>query len=704
MVLTTHSDGDNGKKYLEKYGLTDDSITSLNLFLDGTEIKAEGMLEVARGLTDNWSLTNLELRRNDIGIQGAVPLAQALCVNKYLLSLGVGRNKLCSSGGLHIAGALKTNQTLQIIDLEWNDLRDEFGIAMADAMVNNNSLTEISLERNKIQKDGIAAIGAALSKNKKLKSLNLGWNRAKVVGAISLADGLRNNNQLISLNVAMNYIGQEGAFSIATAMSENTSLQSLNLQNNRLGDAIIMFGEAFKVNHTLRELNIESCSISTEACVLFGNALRCVYENVMSMFLSKKKKKNSANSSLMSLNIARNPIGDEGAAAIAESLKTRTAIRFLDFSETGITHLAMKPITNLLESCPNLQTLLLEDNVIGVEGGRQLADKLQQRPALTSLNISRTKLGATGTRFIADALKKTKILYYRNFQIAGNEAGCDPSTVLCKALSRCTSLESFDLSNNDIGEIALESLCQVLVVNENLPYIYLKGNSIAVELTSNALYRTDAVGILTSILGIPWSQTNNEVDDSKEKSPSTQIHVPSSNFASSNISTGTVEHGPEDLFIPSSKSALRPIRGGQIYADSLCASGTGTETGTTLKLIANSDPSTKLKIGHPAVNQTRVVGGYPALTNYQNSFLENNISDLLLTDDQLRKEFNRLDRNGNGYLEEEEFKPIFKSFNNYGVVPTDSEFKNIVRKHNNRDGNKIYFDEYCIIMLGLARR
>eukprot|EP01063_Lacrimia_lanifica_P024128 TRINITY_DN32091_c0_g1_i1.p1 TRINITY_DN32091_c0_g1~~TRINITY_DN32091_c0_g1_i1.p1 ORF type:complete len:706 (+),score=241.17 TRINITY_DN32091_c0_g1_i1:65-2182(+) len=699
-------DPGNGKKYLKEYGLLDERVSSLNLFLDGITAGPEGALQIARGLTENYSLTALEMRKSDVGQGGAVPLGQALVTNKTLTYLGLGRNKLGNSGGMQIAEAVKHNQTLLSLDLEWNDLRDEAGVALADMMASNNSLLTLSLERNKLQKEGMAALGSALAVNKKLKTLNLGWNRAKIVGAISLADGLRQNNTLVNLNLAMNQIGPEGSFAIANSLSENSTLVSLNLQHNRVAESVVMIGEALRVNTSLKELNLESCSLTAENVVFFAKAL-------------------AANTTLKSLNLSRNELGDAGVSAVAKALTARTNIRLLDLSETTMTHLAVEDLAGLLDTCPNLQTLVMEDNHIGHEGVKWLAAKLRGVCPLTALNLNRTKLEAKGVKCLAEAIQLSPVHYLRDLQLASNAAGTEAALALTKALCLGNSLASLDLCNNDISEQIEETLCHVLVSNPHLPYIYLKGNPIASEYQNAALYRDEAQPMLKNLAAglahrsgsgkdltlVPPSHVSHHPHLESQEDP----YVPSSNFASANVATGGVNNNVVSLeemqSVPNPKvshvNTAVPPRG---MASFIPGDKDLTNEERAARNVAEAAVTRRTNELFSEKRTDQVVSPFKTArmvhrpNAFQSSRLEGNINELLLTDDQLRKEFNKLDRDGNGWLAEDEFRSIYKNFDNFGVTPSERELNALIKKNNMRNDGKITFNEYCVIMLGLARR
>ena len=84
--------------------------------------------------------------------------------------------------------------------------------------------------------------------------------------------------------------------------------------------------------------------------------------------------------------------------------------------------------------------------------------------------------------------------------------------------------------------------------------------------------------------------------------------------------------------------------------------------------------------------------------------LENNIGGLPVTEPKLRELFDSLDVNHNGYLEFEEVKNFYKTFDNFGVVPSDKQIESDIRKHANSPDNNVSFDEFCCLILSLAQR
>lgn len=81
--------------------------------------------------------------------------------------------------------------------------------------------------------------------------------------------------------------------------------------------------------------------------------------------------------------------------------------------------------------------------------------------------------------------------------------------------------------------------------------------------------------------------------------------------------------------------------------------------------------------------------------------IRNDVSGVAISDAQLRREFGKYDRNGNGYLDRVEFKRAYLSLENYGLVPSQAEIDRLFSKYGKDE--KVYFDEFCLLMLTRSR-
>eukprot|EP01012_Entosiphon_sulcatum_P022805 TRINITY_DN2778_c0_g1_i1.p1 TRINITY_DN2778_c0_g1~~TRINITY_DN2778_c0_g1_i1.p1 ORF type:complete len:694 (-),score=121.13 TRINITY_DN2778_c0_g1_i1:38-2119(-) len=688
----TEVHNDNGRRFLEQYGLTDNTVSSLNLFLQGYKAGPEGAQFLAKGLVSNWSLTSLELRKQELGADGAALIGQALKQNRALRHLGLGRNKLCNEGCISIVEALHLNQTLEYLDMEWNEIRDDGAVAIGAMLKRNNSLQSLILERNKIKSPGALALADALRYNERLRNLNIGYNKVMSPGAMAFAEALRVNGTLITLNMYMNEIRSDGVVPLAAALKGNTGLQSLNLQSNRLADGVSAFGDSLKDNRTLRELNLQNTLIDMETA------------QVLSFGLLN-------NQSLMSLNISHNQLGTKGLKSVLAALKGKNALRYLDISDTGLAD-AVEDMCELVDLGGNLQVLQLDDNQIGKKGVVQLCMRLERNGVLHSLNLDRTQMGREGAIALSVVLHKKS--YWLALSCAGNNIGNDGIKHICLSLKGLNTLRELDLSENDITNVCDDALFAVLKANPELPFIRLKGNDIARDLPSGVLTRA----LAEQMMGLDGTLTTAEPDvdipadlESASFLPPVAPHEkaanrkqsfePSENFATHKRHPSTSRETPTAVFLP--KSAF--LQAARPFSPATTLSSAAPSPLPRALSPSLASPQRLLRAGVSPTSFTGVLSPVKSThTTPQLRRLETNIGGLAITEDQLRRKFNQLDVNGNGYLDRNEFKSMFSQLENYGVQYTQRNIDSLINKHAMWSDDKITFEEFCILMLGVAQR
>ena len=136
---------------------------------------------------------------------------------------------------------------------------------------------------------------------------------------------------------------EEDSKHVHNLMDENSSLRSLNMSFNKIADVgAAAVGHALKLNSTLLEIDLAGNAIGPEGGVAIGAGM-------------------ATNSQLRVLNLSDNVIGDAGAISFANSL-----------GNSG--------------SC-GLETLLLRNNQIAVQGCVALADSLMSNARVLSLDL-----------------------------------------------------------------------------------------------------------------------------------------------------------------------------------------------------------------------------------------------------------------------------------------------------------------------------
>eukprot|EP00760_Papus_ankaliazontas_P029303 PhM_4_TR4197/c0_g1_i1/m.82623 len=77
----------------------------------------------------------------------------------------------------------------------------------------------------------------------------------------------------------------------------------------------------------------------------------------------------------------------------------------------------------------------------------------------------------------------------------------------------------------------------------------------------------------------------------------------------------------------------------------------------------------------------------------------NDVSGCAVTHDQLWELFERYDVDDNGFLNRAEFKKVYRTFEDYGLPPTDKEIDAVFSKYNSKGDEQLTFEEFAIIML-----
>eukprot|EP01065_Artemidia_motanka_P038853 TRINITY_DN47702_c0_g1_i1.p1 TRINITY_DN47702_c0_g1~~TRINITY_DN47702_c0_g1_i1.p1 ORF type:complete len:766 (+),score=254.05 TRINITY_DN47702_c0_g1_i1:83-2299(+) len=734
---------DNGRTYLERIGLTDNGVMALSPVLQGYTLQEDDVLDVARGLADNWSLTSLELCRCNVTADGALALAAALEVNHTLRYLGLAKNRVQDTGVTHLASALAENQSLEIIDLSGNGIRDAGALAIAQMLELQpetrpdkkcGELRTLVLENNRIGKAGAAALGAALRQTSKLKSLNLSRNRLMEAGAIALAAGLAENTSLTQLCVGHNSINDIGCAALAKALCINRSVTVLHVNANRLAGAAGAYAEMLNSNSAIRDLSLENCFIGAEHAKQFADSLR--------------------DSALLSINLGHNPLGDEGILHMCRAFRGKP-VRYFDLSEVGLSPQGINPVCDFVNIAPCLQTLQLDGNRLAPEQLRELCRIIATNTTIDSLNLEATGLGTKGAATLAEALRNNASM--RSLVVADNEIGDEGCVALCSTLSRMRRVSEVDFGSNGITEapIVVKHLCSLFTNNTGLQRVKLEDNPLGDNFPGGLMSREAAEemyqGTLPGVEALPLSRKEGrEREFASPLTAQSRVDPPTDEMLAAR---GSVRPGAaglmcaaDTLFRPAWAPAVPPQR---IYGDEVMRSvddededeaedgrrpplmpakgsllhplypGFGKGRCSNEHHADTLDGCCPLPLAH-TVGRAGTESSYNTMkpgfmflqpprraakrSPYSLDMLESNVASLPVTEEMLRRKFQELDVDGSGSLEYDEFKVIFTNFQNFGVYQAEAEVEELFKKYKVMDDGRISFDEFALIMLSLARR
>lgn len=239
--------------------------------------------------------------------------------------------------------------------------------------------------------------------------------------------------------------GRAGAASeiddLLKRISENDpKLQSLTiLRFRRLNDADVeALSKALQGSSSLQELTCSSHSISAAASSALGAMLQ-------------------HNRALKRISIGNSSWGDQAAAALAQGLKHNTVLESWDLEHKGLTSAAAGCIVDVLQAHPALQQLSLSRNALGDAGLSQLCASPWK--GLQHLQLSGCGLTAEGLKALASAASLDQLTH---LDLSHNQLGPAAAQSLQQLLSAAARLQSLVLRNTAVGGTGVGGLAKGL--------------------------------------------------------------------------------------------------------------------------------------------------------------------------------------------------------------------------------------------------
>ncbi len=212
---------------------------------------------------------------------------------------------------------------------------------------------------------------------------------------------------------------------------EDCRITDLQLKNNALcalGPGIV---EAFKVNKTLRVLELESTQLDATAAQELGEAIPHL-------------------ESLRALNLNGNQFGDAGLIHIAGALSTSTTLSTLGLSNVGAT----------------------------AQGAARLAAALGNNSVLAGLDISQNDAGDLGAAEIA-ALIRSPACPVESVDLSSNGINPAGGAALAAAVAESTRIKHVDLGKNALGDVGAQAWGAALRFNRSLQRLCLTDNRLS---------------------------------------------------------------------------------------------------------------------------------------------------------------------------------------------------------------------------------
>lgn len=266
--------------------------------------KALNVIEVIDQLGDLETINFCDNRLTDISL---MPLMEKLESLSQLTHLDLSFNKIDESSEVMINYLISPICRLKVLVLNGADVDDDESCNLFDAIAANKSINSLSVTNN--------LIGG--------KETHTIIYEDMITGPVSVGNMLKVNTTLTALDLRWNYIRKDSAITMMKSLYVNRTLKVLKLGNNALSDPpILVIGKALKKNHTLTELDLSFNGLNPVSVLVLANAL---------IF----------NDSMVKLDVSGNVIGRLGAQALIgaiERLPSATRTLSVAFSNCDTEH------------------------------------------------------------------------------------------------------------------------------------------------------------------------------------------------------------------------------------------------------------------------------------------------------------------------------------------------------------------------------
>jgi len=208
-------------------------------------------------------------------------------------------------------------------------------------------------------------------------------------GIHPLLDSMKENKQIDRLLLGNNIVGDEGGEVIAEFIKSGKSPLKIwyIAGNNFTEKGIKPICEALVDDNQVKALWLKRNPLKAKGMVHIGELMR-------------------HNTKIEVLDLLNCGLLDEGVKILFDALSHNKTLKHLYLSANGITSAGLEYISDYLSSGKStLETLFLGCNRIGNEGAKVLSRGLKNDKNLIRLNLASSRIGAQGMKYLSDALE-----------------------------------------------------------------------------------------------------------------------------------------------------------------------------------------------------------------------------------------------------------------------------------------------------------
>lgn len=299
------------------------------------------------------------------------------------------------------------------------------------------------------------------------------------ISPLALATALNNNVHVRSLSLQACLLGDQGLITLV----KNThcpNLVSIDLSGNGISSegVTVLADEAHRALPSLKELNLSWNRISSPGAQALAKALEHNRNEWTSLDLSgvSVERGGGSDAGLGTDQFNRQTIGDQGAIALSEGLRTNTILNKLLLNRHDMSDVGIKALAEALHNHPSLQHLELNRTGINDKSLLALARALPDL-SLRHLDVTINKVSSTSANVLADVLMRNPSL--NTLLLTNNDMDCDALERLELAMRYNTHMLQMEVYGHAAGKNGSQVVSKIgswLRINRTLHNL-LQGNS-----------------------------------------------------------------------------------------------------------------------------------------------------------------------------------------------------------------------------------
>ncbi|CAM9674236.1 unnamed protein product [Chrysoparadoxa australica] len=309
-------------------------------------------------------------------------------------------------------------------------------------------LLTLNLSDNAMGEKGINACKAVLEGQKSLQSLKM-CNDGLSASAMELMRDIllaSSPTQLETLHFFNNMSGDGGAKALAQVLQHCPKLSDLRFSGTRAGsEGSIAVAKALELCPAvdagrLVSLDLADNSFGTEGAEALAKAI-----GQFAVLLEKNQK------GLTCLNLRDGALGDDGAVLVTAALaKAAAGLTSLDLSGNDLTAKSMSSLARCLRGKPSLIYLGVEENELGSSGAVRLSKGLAGLTALKKIQLSTNEIGSRGGVAVVKSLMSTSTESLTSLELNGNGLSAEALQHVQRMLESAGKLECLgEMDDND---------------------------------------------------------------------------------------------------------------------------------------------------------------------------------------------------------------------------------------------------------------